>query len=44
MAAIKIWKIARVLLAIGKIAVPVLEEVFKIDINQDGKIGTKSKK
>ena len=40
---IRIYKIAKVLLAIGKTLVPVLEEVFQKDLDKDGHIG-KAKK
>lgn len=34
-----IYKIFRAVLTIGKVAVPVLEEIFKKDLNRDGIVG-----
>ena len=38
---IRIYKIAKALLAIAKTVVPVLEELFEKDLNHDGIIGKK---
>lgn len=37
---VKIYKIIRAILAISKVALPVLEDLFKKDLNRDGVIGT----
>lgn len=43
MKVVKIYKVFKALLAIAKIAVPVLEELFGKDLNKDGVIGKNPK-
>jgi hypothetical protein len=38
---VKIYKIIRAVLAVSKIAMPVLEDLFQKDLNKDGVIGQK---
>jgi hypothetical protein len=38
---VKIYKIFKAVLAIGRIAVPVLEEIFQKDLDKNGVIGKK---
>jgi hypothetical protein len=38
---VKIYKIIRAVLAVSKIAMPVLEDLFQKDLNKDGVIGSK---
>ena len=40
---VKIYKVLRGLLAVSKIAMPVLEELFQKDLNKDGIIGKPKK-
>lgn len=39
MAILKFYKIAKVILTIGKTLVPVIEEIWGKDLNGDGKVG-----
>jgi hypothetical protein len=41
---VKIYKIFRALLAISKTVIPVMEELFQKDLNNDGIIGEKNAK